>query len=331
MTGRNDARRAGKHARYALHVDVLQDRLLRARATGATFARSIVDPPWGLRLPADTQLAVHTMVRGDGFLWLDDAAAAVSLRPGDIALVRGGRVHHLAHAPGAACIGLTDFSRAAATLGQASASASIFLCGAYRFAGDVGENLVESLPPLLHLRPQPGDRLRVAAELLSLELADERAGQQTVLDRLLDVILVQSLRHHFDDPGTEAPPWYAGGAHPALKNPLQAMHDHPEHPWTVPELARLAGMSRSTFARLFHQVLAQTPMDYLGDLRMSLARDALRETTDTLAVIAQRCGYSSPFAFSAAFTRRHGESPGKWRTRSTEVEARAVATGGVAG
>lgn len=295
---------------------------MRARATGATFARSVVDPPWGLRLPAETQLAVHAMVRGDGFLWLDDPAEAVTLRAGDIALVRGSRVHHLASTPGGTCVGLEDFR--SSPWAETSVSTSVFLCGAYRFAGDVGENLVAALPPLLHLRPQPGDRLRVAAELLSLELADELAGQQTVLDRLLDVILVQALRHHFSDPATQAPPWYAGGAHPALKNPLQAMHDHPEHPWTVSELARLAGVSRSTFARLFHDVLAQTPMDYLADWRMSLARDALRDSTDTLAVIAQGCGYSSPFAFSAAFTRRHGESPGKWRSLVSHQQGQRV-------
>lgn len=296
-------------------VDVLQDRLLRAHAAGATFAQSTVDPPWGLRLPADTQLAVHVMVRGDGFLWLDNAADAVPLRAGDIALVRGGRVHHLAHTPGAECVSLTDFREASATRRDSPPPpANVFLCGAYRFAGDVGENLVTFLPPLLHLRPQPGDRLRVAAELLSLELTDELAGQQTVLDRLLDVVLVQAFRHHFDDPAIDAPAWYVGGAHPALKNPLQAMHEHPEHPWTVPELARIAGISRSTFAKLFSEVLAQTPMSYLSDLRMSLARDALRDTSETLEPIARRCGYTSPFAFSAAFTRHHGESPGRWRS-----------------
>ena len=309
-------------------MDVLNDHLVRARASGATFARSAIDPPWGLRLPADTQLAVHAMVQGHGWLWLEDAGSAVELGAGDIALVRGGQIHHLAHDPGAECVDLADRTDLGPESRQlASTRRDVFLCGAYRFAGDVGATLLDSLPRVLHIRPQPGDRLRVAVELLSLELTDERPAQQTVLDRLLDVVLVQAIRHHYDDPATVSPPWYAGENDPALRVSLQAVHDSPEHPWTVPELARLASMSRSTFARKFHEVLGQTPVNYLLEWRMTLARDALRDSSDTLATIARRCGYTTPYAFSSAFSRRHAESPGRWRSRvASEPRAPSTAT-----
>lgn len=309
-----------------IRVDVLQDYLLRARASGASFIQSAVVAPWGVRLPADAQLAVHAMIRGDGWLWLDNPAEAIELRAGDVALVRGGRVHHLAHTVGATCDDLVDFqSFDGDGPTPPSSPTHVFLCGAYHFAGEVGNGLLEALPALLHVRPEPGSRLRVTTELLSQELADPLPGQRTVLDRLLDVVLVHLLRVYFDDPSTPAPAWYVGDAHPSLRASLQAMHDHPERSWTVPELAKLASVSRSTFTRVFHDVLGQTAMDYLTEWRMTLARDDLRDGADTLATVAKRYGYASPYAFSAAFTRHHGEPPGRWRRRHQDVLTAAAA------
>ena len=79
-------------------MDLLYDHLMRARATGAVFARTVVMPPWGLRLGGSIQLAVHAVTRGKAWLWLDDPASAVELRPGEITLVRGGSAHHIARA-----------------------------------------------------------------------------------------------------------------------------------------------------------------------------------------------------------------------------------------
>lgn len=303
-------------------VDILQDRLLKARAAGASFVQSAVDAPWGLRVPADTQLAVHAMVHGDGWLWLDDSAHAWEMRAGDVVLVRGGRTHHLAHALGASCEDLAQFraSMDRADKSQLSSDPThVFLCGAYQFVGDVGDTLLAALPPVLHVRPGPGSRLRVTTELLSQELTYRQPGQQTVLDRLLDIVLVQLLRLHFDDPATQPPTWYTGDGHPRLSAPLQAMHDHPEYPWTITELAKIAGVSRSTFARLFNSVVGQTAIEYLTQWRMTLTRADLQDGTDTLATIATRYGYASPYALSAAFTRHHGEPPGRWRRRQSQL------------
>src|SRR5580692_7252850 len=92
--------------RYAHVVDILQDHLTRARASGGVFARSVTRPPWGLRLPGTIQLAVHAVVQGHAWLWLDDPRAACKLLPGDVALVRGGPDHCVADSPASVC--LTD-------------------------------------------------------------------------------------------------------------------------------------------------------------------------------------------------------------------------------
>ena len=90
-------------------MDLLYDHLMRARATGAVFARTVVEPPWGLRLGGSIQLAVHAVTRGKAWLWLDDPTSAVELLPGEITLVRGGPDHYIAHEPGADCLEPDDF------------------------------------------------------------------------------------------------------------------------------------------------------------------------------------------------------------------------------
>jgi AraC-like DNA-binding protein len=96
------------------------------------------------------------------------------------------------------------------------------------------------------------------------------------------------------------------------------MHADAAHPWTVPELAAVSGLSRAAFARSFQQALGQAPMQYLTDWRMTLARDHLRRGELTLAQIAARTGYASPYAFAAAFRRHHGRPPGQWRQRELD-------------
>jgi AraC-like DNA-binding protein len=101
------------------------------------------------------------------------------------------------------------------------------------------------------------------------------------------------------------------------------MHADAAHPWTVPELATLSGLSRAAFARTFQQALGQAPMQYLTGWRMTLARDHLRTGELTLTRIADRTGYSSPYAFAAAFRRHHGQPPGRWRRLNPDAQDHA--------
>jgi len=294
-------------------VDILQDHLARARAAGGVFARSVARPPWGLRLPGTIQLALHTVVQGRAWLWLEDPRDAVELAPGDLALVLGGPDHHVAHHPGAACTSPERFREQHANDEHLDhQAATVFLCGAYRFSGDVGRGLIRTLPPTLLLRAAAHDPLHDVIALLSRELSGSAPGQQTVLDRLLDVLLVLALRACFEQTPT-APRWYRAATDSRLGPALHAIHAQADHPWTVPELASLSGLSRPAFARNFERSLGQAPMQYLTDWRMTLARDYLRTGDLSVDQVARRTGYASPNAFAAAFRRHHGQPPGQWR------------------
>ncbi len=294
-------------------VDILQDHLARARASGGVFARSAARPPWGLCLPGTIQLALHTVVRGRAWLWLGDPGDALELAPGDLALVPGGPDHHIAHQPDAACISPELFREEHADDEHVDhGAATVFLCGAYRFSGDVGRGLIQALPPALLLRAAAHDPLHDVIALLSRELSDPAPGQQTVLDRLLDVVLILAMRAWFEQ-SPASPRWYRAASDPRLSHALHAIHAEAGRPWTVPELASLSGLSRPAFARNFERALGQAPMQYLADWRMTLARDYLRTGELTVAQIANRTGYASPNAFAAAFRRHHGQPPGQWQ------------------
>jgi AraC-like DNA-binding protein len=295
-------------------MDLLNDHLMRARAAGAVFARTVAEPPWGLRLGGSIQLAVHTVVRGRGYLWLNTPGSVVELSPGTVALVRGGPDHYIGHEPGADCLEPEEFrARHAHADPGDNPRATVFLCGAYQFSGDVGRGLLDALPPVMTLSAID-DPIRDVITLLSRELVRTEPAQQIVLDRLLDLLLVLAIRSDFHHSAT-APRWYRASADPRLSAALQAMHENAARPWTVPELAGVSGLSRAAFARAFHQALGQAPMQYLTEWRMTLARDHLRASDLSLAQIADATGYGSPFAFAAAFRRHHADPPGAWRRR----------------
>ena len=179
-------------------------------------------------------------------------------------------------------------------------ASTIFLCGAYQFSGDVGNGLLEALPQSTTISYAIGEPLQEVISLISRELLNSEPGQQTVLDRLLDVLLVLALRSDFRD-SEKAPGWYVALANPRLRATLQVMHDE------------VSGLSRAAFAKSFREAIGQAPLQYLTEWRMTLARDLLRNGNVSLANIALEVGYSSPYAFATAFRRHHGMPPGVWR------------------
>jgi AraC-like DNA-binding protein len=299
-------------------VDVLTDMLERSRARGAAFSHSKLRGPWGLFFDGVPGLAVHAIVEGELFLWTE--AETLQLLPGDIVLVRGGLDHSLASEPHRHCVALPEYMAQARVAGSprrfvsgSGGEASEFFCGAYVFEGDICERLLSLLPDTLRLRPGAGSALRATMDLLAREMDQDDPGQQTLLDRLLDVALVQVLREHFGAAGDAAPAWFRASADAQIGPALRALHADPSRRWTVEDLAAEAALSRAAFARRFSALLGVAPLAYLTGWRMALARERLRDSDDGIAGVADALGYASEFSFAAAFKRHHGVAPGRWR------------------
>ncbi len=310
-------------------MDVLTDLLERSRARGAAFSHTTAHGRWGITMPPSGGLAVHVFVGGQGHLWIEDPAEAIQLLPGDLVLVRGTIEHYMACTPGGATVPLAEHMERSRVPGAERQFVSgtpgeyvaTFCCGAYLFDGDLCDPLLDALPDLVHVRPDQGSALRAAGDLLAREILDDAIGQQTVLDRLLDLALVHLVREHFARRPEGAPAWFTASKDPAVGAALRALHQQPGKQWSVASLAQEASLSRAAFARRFGDLLGTSPLAYLTDWRMALARERLRDSDDGLAAIAQQVGYASEFSFASAFKREHGVAPGRWRT---DARARAA-------
>jgi len=186
--------------------------------------------------------------------------------------------------------------------------------GFFSFTGNHARILLDVLPPVAHIRKESDKAaLRWALELMRQELCEERPGSFLVVEHLVHMILVQALRLYVSEsPKTGAGNnvgWLYALADPQISASIYAMHTTPARHWTLQDLAEEAGMSRSSFAQKFKEMVGQSPMDYLTHWRMLIAADKLANTKDSIATVALSLGYESESAFSTAFKRVMGCSP----------------------
>ncbi|MFE9690250.1 AraC family transcriptional regulator [Micromonospora sp. NPDC005806] len=307
-------------------MDVLADVLRGLRARDAFLLRTVMDPPWSIRVCDAAPLSVTTVVRGTAWV-VPDAGEPVPLHPGDVAVLRGPDPYTMADHPdtppqvvihpGQRCTtlggqDLTDsMTLGLRTWGTRPDAAAALLTGTYDSSGAVGAGLLAALPPLLVLAAADAELPVVA--LLAAELHRPEPGQEVVLDRLLDLLVIAVLRTWFAGPGAEPPGWYRAYADPVVGVAVRLIQGDPAHSWTVAGLAAATGVSRAAFARRFTALVGEPPMAFVTGWRLAVAADLLRDTDLTLTTVARRVGYGSPFALSAAFKRLRGVSPRDYR------------------
>jgi len=187
----------------------------------------------------------------------------------------------------------------------------VMLTGTYQLQGEISQRLLDALPPLVTLAD--GDRNAPLVALLATEIGKDEPGQEVVLDRLLDLLLIAVLRSWFARPEAEAPAWYSAHGDPIVGRALRLLHNNPAEPWTVASLAAATGVSRAALARQFNELVGEPPMAFLTGWRLALAADLLREPGATVASVARQVGYGSPYALSTAFKRVRGVSPRQHR------------------
>jgi AraC-like DNA-binding protein len=172
--------------------------------------------------------------------------------------------------------------------------------------------LLGLLPEQVHIRSAENDTAHLAyiINLIMEECMHERPGRQMLLERLLEVMLIESLRWRDLKERSAQAGLLAGMRDPAIAFTLRAMHSNVKHEWTVAKLAKQAGMSRSAYAKRFGDIIGCGPMEYLSRWRMSLAQNALTRGSASLETVARDVGYGSASAFSTAFRRWTGCAPG---------------------
>lgn len=191
------------------------------------------------------------------------------------------------------------------------------LVGHCTFGSQDAALLVSLLPSLVHVRGQ--DRLATLVQLVRDESRERRPARDVILARLLEVLLIEALRA---SSGIGASPGLVRGlADERIGVALRRMHERPAKAWTIAQLAKEAGLSRSTFFERFDDAVGVAPMEYLVGWRIALAKDLLRRG-QTVGEVATQVGYSSATTFSAAFTRHAGTPPSHYARASAPPSAR---------
>ena len=294
-------------------MDVLGD-VLAVLRTGRPRAMVLGwDPPWAQEFAAvPGAMGFQVVLRGACWL-LPPEGEAVPLSAGDVVFRPYGRAHALASSPAAEpapCEPGGDERPAGTTV--------VTLCGAYETSQT--HPLVLGLPEALRVRPT--DELRATVGLLAAEATEPRPGSSAVVPALLDTMLAHLLRQVLTGPLPLASSAPAGPLRdPVVAAALEAVHSDPARGWTVASLAAEAGLSRAAFARRFTAAAGLAPLAYLTRWRMTLAARRLRESDSTIAVVARGVGYANEYAFSTAFRRHHGVSPGRYRRQLRDAGA----------
>lgn len=309
-------------------MDLLADVLAVGGVRGTLGARIEAGRGWGIQLPDVHSAAFYAVTSGTAWLGLP-GRPRVQLLPGDVVLLPIGVEHTLSgdqDTPAGPC------SHERAERARADGDALEFgsgelttrILGAYYdYDPAVSTQVMRMLPEVVHIRADTGATcLDDTVRMLARELAHPQIATAIVLDRLVDILLVQLLRVWLAGEPPEAEgTWLGVLRDPLISTAMAKLHQDPARAWTTEVLAAELAVSRATLARRFLAVSGETPGGYLTRWRMDLAAVRLRSSDDTLDSVARSVGYTSAYAFSRAFRRARGQAPGRFRAESRQTAA----------
>jgi AraC-like DNA-binding protein len=302
-------------------ADPVAEALHTLQMSGAFYSRATFTAPWGMELPEmPGHLMFHVMTSGQ--CWIEaENMEPLRLEAGDFALIPHGEGHALLGEPGSYATSLWDTKRELVTDRYeilehgGGGEETTMICGAVRLDHPAARHLVGLLPRAIHLRSTGSTQnqwMQSTVQLICHEAGELRAGGESVITRLADLLVVQAIRAWIDSDEASTG-WIHALKDREVGHSLRLIHRHPERSWSVESLAGEIHMSRSAFARRFSDLVGDSPMAYLTRWRMELAATWLRDGTVRVAELPTRLGYGSEAAFSRAFKREMGVSPGAYR------------------
>ncbi|MDQ8021477.1 MAG: AraC family transcriptional regulator [Moraxellaceae bacterium] len=328
-------------------MDALSELLRAVRLSGAMFFNAHCAAPWCVASPPSQRfvryvasescrlIEFHFIAAGQAYIRV--GGETTPLAAGDIVMLPHGDAHHMGNGLSADIIdgeasasemltGAVKLSK----LGSGDGDSTRLICGYLACEARLIQPLIAGLPRVVRVNIRHDAYGRVLEEMIHhavAQLDDDAPGSKVIGARLAEVLFAESLRRYLLQMPPGASSWLAGAADPAVGRALAALHQDPAHAWTLDELAKQAGLARSSLTERFARHFGQGPMGYLADWRLELAADALRSTSRSVMQIASEVGYDSEAAFNRAFKRRFELPPGRYRLQWREGRPAPLATG----
>ena len=304
--------------REKLFADLLQSVHLRS----SVYFRPELGAPWGFRV-ADHGTAFHIVADGKCWVQVTGATEEVELVAGDFVVIPRGDAHLMRDSTASIIVDFFELAKRSAPdnkgVFRAGGSGVVtkLVCGGMQFDNGATDPLLAVLPPLIHVKGKGGKGatwLQATVSQILEELDSSGAGAQAVVTRLADILFIKAVRTYFEQNiDTAQYGWLAAIRDPHIGPALAQLHARLEEAWTVASLARREALSRSLFAEKFAELVGEPPLRYLKRLRLNEAAIRLRATNDKLSAIAVDTGYESAAAFTKAFKRILGKTPGEYR------------------
>ncbi len=318
-------------------MDVLSEVLKVVKLQGALFYNGEFSSPWSVAATSSRSLArlvapgaehviiYHLLTEGRAYIRMEADGTRVQLNAGDIVMIPHGDKHIMEN--GSCAMTIDDSEQAASVLAQGLRLCRIggggevtkLICGYMACEPRLSQIFLSGLPPIfkVNIRNDASGKFLENSIRFSVDQADaSRAGGEAVLAKLSEVLFVETLRAYISQLPPEQTGWLAGARDAEVSKTLALMHRKPDHPWTLADLAREAGLSRSVLAERFRHYLDETPMAYLTRWRLQLGAEMLGSTSYSVAQIAAEVGYESEAAFNRAFKREFEVPPARFRNQS---------------
>lgn len=303
-------------------MDPLSEVLSLLSTQSSVFAGLKAGGNWAIDFPPPDGIKFNAIVEGACWLTVEGVKQPIRLETGDCFLLSRKRAFSLRSDLTLPAIHSDAIYRHAVNgVAHCGTSDAFFLIGG-RFAfGEEAGLLFDGLPPVAVIKggSDQASVLNWALQRIAHELATPSPGNSIVVQHLGHIMLVQVLRIYLTQEGNSTPSWLQAISDPRIGAAIQAIHADPAHCWTVEDLAKIAGVSRSTLALRFKQKAGVAPLEYVSRWRMQLATRSLKANHTTISSIAQKLGYDSDSAFSHAFKRIMKCSPREYREKLAAV------------